>query len=262
MDYPQQPCHRLQVPRQPAGSLRIYPAVNQRLCRHGNRYLYPLKIREQVLRFKLQLASSAHHRNRFCHDCLPLPLSPQQCRLLAGMRMAYFSTLLGWGFALLAALPEYLAPPVVGVARLRERVGKRFIDYVDCFSHLLLFFPITRDVGDFLRFRRLCRAPRGNPHPGMASTMIPNHLAWVIPGNSPLNRVPIASNWPQITSNSLVFSRSIGSFYFRAKNLEPIAESRSFTLPFVRLWIKREIGQSGQMGYRQRVCVNHQSRVT
>lgn len=120
MSHPQQFRHRLQLHHQPARRFAVNPAVNQCLRHDSNRHLYALKIRQQVCHLALRPALPAHLRYRFCQHRPPRTLSAHRGRQLPCMRIANVRAFLRRGFALLSIPAEHLAPPVIGVPRLRN----------------------------------------------------------------------------------------------------------------------------------------------
>ncbi len=163
--------------------LAINRAPDHCPCHNRCRQLNALKIRKQVRHCAIRLASFAHFRYRLCQHRSTLPLPAHRHRQLPGMCMANLRARLRRSFTLHAIPSKHLAPPVVGVPRLRYSgkhsvpVPRSLLNHF-AFSILCAAFSITAitcDVGDS-GDRRALRDP-----PPLASTMIPKELSHSTP---------------------------------------------------------------------------------
>src|SRR6476646_7683163 len=126
------------------------------------------------------------------------------------MRVANMRPLFRWRFALRAALAEHLAPPVIGVPRLRH---PHYAFYCALFCHTARNSCLSRSpITGSPDLAALC-APYSTPH-GLnydSKGLIPFD-----PRKSTLNPSLIPLNWLQIASNLmfLFFDRSVVALGF------------------------------------------------
>src|SRR5579871_736967 len=189
--------------------LAVNLASDYRPCHHCCRHLNALEAREQVRHLAFRLASFAHFRNRFRQNRPAFPLPAHRHRQLSGMRVANLRARLRWCLALHAIPPEHLAPPVIGVPRLRHPYGLTLaFRTVSGFNHHVFQFRRLQILAILAILPLAGPTPLGFDYDSKGFTSF--H-----PRNFAFNRPRTTSNWPQIALKVLISSidRSVEGFW-------------------------------------------------